>query len=245
MKMIPRNIFTLLYTCLCTCLAGYSLAAEPPSTATVVHMEAVAEQKVTPDKLHITLRIEHEAASPASVQNVINQKMEAATQYLAAQSGFKFSTGHYNVYQRWVRPQAKEAERQKIWHGQQQIILEGREQEELLTAAGKLQTDGFAINNMHYTISPKVEQTFQEALLTEAITNLKRRANKLARLLDKQNVHMARLNTATDEPRFYAAKARSMLHAEDSAMHMQAAPVARADEQIIKISISAEIWLDN
>lgn len=231
---------TLLF--LFSLIAGFSVAAEPPEGATVVHMEATAQQKVTPDIMNVDLRIEHEAATAEDVQNYINNKMQSASQFLENQDSFSFSTGRYNVHQRWTRPEPRSEERERIWHGQQQITLEGREQTKILQAAGRLQGQGFAISNIYYAISPEVKQRFQDALLTEAVGDLKRRANRLARLLDKKKIHIARIDTSRNQPRIYAAKTH-MMRAESAHFSQQADPVAKADEQLIELNVSAEIWL--
>lgn len=216
-----------------------------PQNVTVLNLSADASQTVTPDTLTATLRIEKKADTAAEVQAYINTKMQAAQALVKANKAVKLITGSYRVNEQWHYPHPNNRKiREKKWTGSQTISLESKTFEDVLTLTGKLQAKDFATNNISYSLSRQVRESFQENLMAEALQNIQTRAKRFGRVLSKPTVHFANINVNQSNPRPYQTRRvyTSALKAEAS-LDAAPTPVASPDEVTLSATVQATVWL--
>lgn len=226
-------------------ISVWAWSAEPPVGATVVQLDAAARQSVMPDTLHVNLRVERKGQTAQEVQAFINRKMQDAVARAEKSKGVKIATGQYTVYQTWDYPIPQERKhRKQVWMGNQQLTLEGKNYETVLKLAGDLQDMGLVMSGLNYSLSRAVADSFQEALVGEALGSIQRRAQHIARQLGKQKVHIATINLSGGHQPEPILMMRGM-KAEMAVSDAMPAPVSRPDETEISINVNAEVWLSN
>ncbi|MDD9912576.1 MAG: SIMPL domain-containing protein [Alphaproteobacteria bacterium] len=231
-----------LLTAIALFVAPFSWA-EVPQDATVLNLSATARQAITPDTLNANLRIEHKAATPEAVQQFINARMQRAVAAVERMKSVKISTGSYYVNERWIRPHEKSKERKKVWQGSQSLALEGKDQTQILKAVGALQKDGFLMQGLNYSLSKEVSESFQESLMAEALSTIQQRAERFGKQLNKNKVHIARVNFNGNVPHRPMMQHRMLKAEMTMAADAMAEPVARPDEMDITATVNAEVWL--
>jgi uncharacterized protein YggE len=241
--MITRILLAIV--ALVVGVSAWAWSAEPPTGATVVHLNATAHQSVTPDTLHANLRIEYQAKTAREVQVFINRKMQEAVARVEKSKDIKPVTGYYNVHQRWEYPDPRNPKyRKQVWAGSQTLMLESKNHEPVLQLAGDLQDMGFVMNGLSYSLSRSVADTFREALVAEALGSIQRRAQHIAKQLGKGKVHIATIDLNGGQQPQPITLMRGM-KAEMAMAEAMPAPVARPDETDISITVNAEVWLQD
>jgi predicted secreted protein len=223
-----------------------SLKLPPPGT-TVLNLSATETQKVPQDLLISSLRIENESATPKAVQDTINTAMQAALALAKAETAVKTSTGTYSVYPYDPTPPITDPahppqKQPKTWRGQQTIELQSLNSEALLKLVGALQEKGFAMDNLTYTLSPEKFESVQDDLLTKALGKLTAKADLAAKTLKKSGYDMLNvdLSPGGQVMPMYARAAMMDAGAMEKSM---AAPVARAGESDVSLTVSARVLL--
>ncbi|MFZ2619583.1 MAG: SIMPL domain-containing protein [Alphaproteobacteria bacterium] len=217
-----------------------------PEDATVVNLTATAKQKMTPDTLTATLNIEYKADNAEDVQRYINQKMAAAVKRAEQNKAIKIVTGQYSVYQHWVDPQQLvKGTRQQIWQGQQQVTFSTTtDHPTLLKTVADIQGMGFATHGLNYSLSEQVAESFNDNLMAQAVSDLKRKAERIAGLLGKRKVHIASLDTQggyQPMPMYARAMKADMVMAASAEAMPE--PTTRPDETEVQVTVSAQVWL--
>ena len=223
----------------------YAWAEDVPRGTTVMTLSASSEQKVTPDVLNATLSIEVNDPSPQKVQNLINAQMRKALGLAEKQSKVDASTGHYQVYERYEEdyrtPQDKRL-RKKTWYGQQTISLSSRDHDALYDLIAKLQADGMTMKGLSFSISREVQRQILGQLQPDALEKIQDRAKVFADQLDKLKIHFAQINMDGNNP-VPLPKSFGVARLSMAADMEMAAPVAKADDQELSVSINAVVWL--
>ncbi|MEM6811184.1 MAG: SIMPL domain-containing protein [Pseudomonadota bacterium] len=203
-----------------------------PDGQVILNISATVREEVEQDLLVATLRYTAENRDPSVVQNEINEAMTKALDRAKKEDKVKVNTGAYNVYERTV-----DRTKEKKWYGQQSLTLKSKEADILLKLAGELQGMGLKMANLNYTLDPKTAVAVQDNLMEEAVRELKNRADRVAKALNKSKAEIRELNAQSSgvpRPQYYA---RSSMMAMSADAEM-AAPVAAAGEDTITLTVS-------
>ena len=214
---------------------------------TMTTLSATEQMELKQDMLIASLRIEQDGKDAKEVQDKINQLMKQAVELAKAQSDIKTSTGQYNVYSFDPNPQpekmtAEEIKERTIWRGQQTIDLQGKNKDVILDVVGKIQSLGFAMNSLNYTLTPEQMEEYKDTLMTAALEKINKRAQKAAKALGKRKFDIVEVNIdggGMPPPVMYA-RAEKMMMTSDASV---ASPVAEAGTQNISLTVNARVMM--
>ena len=207
----------------------------------LLHISATEQREVDQDLLVATLRIQNEDDSNKAVQNAINTAMAKALEEAKKYDDVKAITRYYNVHQYDKNGGRKNLPRHMRWRGQQSLELKSKNSEQLLELAGKIQTMGFTMNGLNYTLSPALAAQTQDEMLEAALEKLQSRAMRAAKALGKSKAELKEINTQgqyTPRPVYSRSLAAQSAVAEDVAT-----PVASPGETTLNMTVSAKALL--
>jgi predicted secreted protein len=201
---------------------------------TNLRLVETAQRTVRQDRLRAMLRAEVTGPDARRVQAEINRRMTAALERAKTANSIRVETGSYNLYEE--RPPNSGA----VWRGQQSLSLIGTEFSDVLALAGELQQAGLVFSGMQFDLRPETARAYEDEMTNEAIQRLKERGEKVAATMGLKVMRVRELsvgNVLGDQPR---PPIRMRMEA---ATTQAAPPVAEAGDQIIQISVQAEIAL--
>jgi uncharacterized protein len=223
----------LRYVALIALFLAAPVVAQTPRAddqLTTLKLTESAQRAVKRDRLRAELRVEESGADPKRVQAEINRKMAAALEQARMVPAARVETGGYTVY----REQPKNSG--PIWRGQQSIALIGTAFDDVLSLAGALQQAGLVFSGMSFDLRPETARALEAELTAAAIARLQERAKHVAGELGLDVVRIREMrvgNALGDRP-------RPMMRME---MGAAAPPVAEAGEQIVEVSVEADVLL--
>lgn len=201
---------------------------------TNLRLVETAQRTVKQDRLRAMLRAEVTGPDARRVQAEINRRMTAALERAKSNGSLRVETGSYSLYEE-RQPNAG-----TTWRGQQSLALIGTEFSDVLALAGELQQGGLVFSGMQFELRPETARAYEDEMTSEAIQRLKERGDKVAASMGLKVVRVRELsvgNVLGDQPR---PPIRMRMEA---ATAQAAPPVAEAGDQIIQISVQADIVL--
>lgn len=217
--------------------------ADKKEGVTTVHFSETARETVPQDRVKTTLFIQHEADNPRAVQNYINQKMQQALAVADKRQDVKAQTLSYNVYQQTRWPRGDESkERITYWQGQQHLELDAEDPAVLLELAGDLQDIGFAMQGLNFYLSTAKTESYRDKLIQQALGQIKYRAKLIGQTLGTKEVTFSEISFSGNTPQppvMYRAQGLMKMEAASD----MAAPVARAGESEVTITVNATVEL--
>ncbi|MBU8536456.1 SIMPL domain-containing protein [Falsiroseomonas tokyonensis] len=206
-------------------LAPPALAQPAGLTETLLHLGETAEVTRAPDEVVATLRAEARAGTAAAAQQAVNRAIAAAVTRAQATPGIQVSTGGY-----WTG----RVEEQRNWQASQAVTLRGGDGPALLELAGTLQGQGLAMVSLDWTLRRETERAAREEAARLALEALQRRAAAVAQQLNLQLVGLreVRIDAPERGPRPMAMAARSSVSSS-------AAPVAVAEDAVVRATVEA------
>jgi len=204
----------------------------PEEAGTRLRLVETAQRTVRQDRLRAILRAEVTGPDARKVQAEINRRMTAAVDRAKAASTIKVETGSYSLYEE------RQPSGSMIWRGQQSLALIGIEFNDVLQLAGELQQSGLVFSGMQFELRPETARAYEDELTAEALKRLRERAEKIAAAMDMKVIGIREVsvgNVLGDTPR---PPVRMRM---DMAAQAAPPPVAEAGDQIIQISVQAEI----
>jgi predicted secreted protein len=199
---------------------------------TKVRLVETAQRTVRQDRLRAILRAEVTGPDARRVQAEINRRMTAAVERAKSASSIRVETGSYSLYEE------RAPNTSPTWRGQQSLALIGTEFSDVLQLAGELQQSGLVFSGMQFELRPETARAYEDELTNEALKRLRERGDKIAAAMDMKVMGIREIsvgNVLGDTP-------RPPIRMRMETMAAQAAPpVAEAGDQIIQISVTAEI----
>lgn len=217
--------------------------------STKLRLNAEARRTVPQDRLQVTLAFEQTAKTAAEAQKLVNAKMRDAAKIYGSASGVKVTTGNYNVWKQYPNePGPKpltDAEREKAatWQATQQLMLDSGDKDATLALVGKLQEQGFSVQNMNFYLSREASDALRDDLTVEALGAMKSRASKMAATLGMKTIRFAEIDVTGNPMVPPMPMMRAMAMKAESADY--AAPVAQAGESEVVVNVNAEVKLSN
>lgn len=209
----------------------------------LLHISATERREVDQDLLIATLRIEIEDTENRLVQNHINKGMKSALDIAKNYADVKAITRGYNVHHYDKNAGKRDRPRNMVWKGSQSVQLKSKNADALLELAGKIQSAGFVMGGLSYTLSPEVAAKVQDEMLEAALAKLKTRAERAAKALGKKEAELKEINTQGNSTPRQPVYARGMTTITMAADAQVAAPVASAGETTITLNVSAKALL--
>lgn len=230
-KFLP--VLCLLPLCFSAPAAAQELTLLPEGQ-TLISLSVTERLDVPQDTLSASLRIEAQDKSATEVQSKVNAAVSSALALSKKFSTVKTSTGYYSVYQSYSDPNNPRSV--KTWHGSQSLDLEGKDAQSLLELTGKLQEQGFALNNLSYSLSIAKSDEVRESLLEQALQRAKAKAERAAKGLGKSSVELVQVDVDNSEESAMPVRMRSMAVASAKAESFDA-PVASAGESTVTLTV--------
>ena len=207
----------------------------PDPSLTRVRLVETAQRTVRQDRLRAILRAEVTGPDARRVQAEINRRMTAAVDRAKSAASIRVETGSYSLYEE--RPPNAGT----TWRGQQSLALIGTEFNDVLQLAGELQQSGLVFSGMQFELRPETARAYEDELTNEALKRLRERGEKIAAAMDMKITGIREIsvgNVLGDTPR-----PPIRMRMDTMAAAQAAPPVAEAGDQIIQISVQAEIAL--
>src|SRR5690606_28829552 len=106
----------------------------------------------------------------------------------------------------------------------------------LLELAGQLQSQGFTLNNLNYSLSSERYEEVTDSLMTAALAKLQNRADQAAEALGKNSAELIEVNINGGQNIYYRAQPMMMEMAADASFSN---PVAEPGKSQVSLSVSA------
>lgn len=220
----------------------------PPAGHTILNMSVTEHARLTQDTLSATLRYELDGGSANEIQDKINKAVAEAIAEAKNYGDVKTTTGNYYVHvynegeiidPRTGQPMPSG----KKWRGTQSIDLESASATKLLELAGKIQTMGFLMNGLNYSLSTDKAKSAQDDLMQKALTQLGAKAKLAATAMGKGSYDI--LDVTIDgagAPPPYPVYKHMAMRAEAAVADVQA-PSAEAGETEVSLTVNARVLL--
>ena len=218
------------------CLFILPLLAQAHETETHydrINLSASAQTRLANDTIVASLYAEEEGSNAALLADIVNKKIQWAIATVKQNPQIKLQTSAYTtspVYQK-----------NKImsWRVRQTIALESLDMPKVSELLGVLQSR-LALQGMHFTVSPELKNTTDDALINEAMAAFDARARLVSAQLKRKGYKIVDLNIATSgNPGGYR---RYEMHA--MAMDSVSAPAIEGGEQDVQVTVSGSIELE-
>jgi predicted secreted protein len=159
------------------------------------------------DLVTASLNVTAEALQPAKLADTINGTMSWALERARANPKVKSRSGAYQTYPVY--------EDKKIvrWRGRQELQLESQDVDQLSELVGTLQSR-LQMQSLQFAVSPEKRRRIEDALIEEALTAYRQRADIIRKSLGAQDYTLLEVDIHTagqDRPVPVRAEAVSML----------------------------------
>lgn len=143
----------------------------------ILHLSASAQTEVPQDWLVITLSVQKEGLQAPAVQKQLNAILSAALAVatpMAKPGAVEVTTGEMNVSPRYGRDGKMNG-----WVGSAQLILQGRDVEQITTLAGRLQE--LTVSQIDWRLSLEQKTAAEARIQAEAVARFQSKAQSLTR----------------------------------------------------------------
>ncbi len=213
-------------------LGASTLASLPALAADELHynqisLRAEASQEVARDKMIVTLYTESQNTDPAEITTTMNQALDQAREVKAVTLR-QGSRNSYPIY---------DTKNQKItgWRERAELRLESADFPALSKLTGEL-LNTLKMENMDFAIDDATRKASEDALLKDAVTAFKARAQLATEALGGKGYKIVNLNFNTNGyPQPYARGGMMM-----KAAMMESAPTPQVEAGTSQVSMSAD-----
>jgi predicted secreted protein len=202
----------------------------------VLHLSASAQADVPQDWLVISLSVQREGLQAPAVQKQLNAVLSAA---LAASTpmtkpgALEVKTGEMNVSPRHGRDGKING-----WTGSAQLVLQGRDAEQITTLAGRLQE--LTVSQIDWRLSPEQKTAAEARIQAEAVERFQSKAQALTRQFGFAAYSLREIRVSAQESGEGVIMPRMAMAAMDAAP----APVpTAAGKSRVVVNISGSIAL--
>lgn len=143
----------------------------------ILHLSASAQTEVPQDWLVINLSVQKEGLQAPAVQKQLNAILSAALAAatpMAKPGVVEVTTGEMNVSPRYGREGKMNG-----WVGSAQLILQGRDVEQITTLAGRLQE--LTVSQIDWRLSPEQKTAAEARIQAEAVARFQSKAQSLTK----------------------------------------------------------------
>ncbi len=216
---------------------------------TLVTLSANDQKEVDQDELNASLRIEIEDKDARVVQDKINKAMRSAVDLAKKNDKVTVTTGQYYVYSYDPNPQPKiismGGEKIMEWRGSQTIDLKSKDSQAVLDLVASIQSQGFVMNGLNYSLSEDVAEDYQDSLLQGALKKIQDKAALVTKSLGKSGFDIIEVNVNGSYMPSPMPMMRGMAKMEMTsvASDNMSVPVAEPGKSTVSMSVSARVIL--
>ena len=141
----------------------------------VLHLSASAQTEVPQDWLVINLSVQKEGLQAPAVQKQLNATLSSALAVatpMAKAGALEVKTGDMNVSPRYGRDGKMNG-----WVGSAQLVLQGRDAEQITTLAGRLLE--LTVSQIDWRLSPEQKIAAEARIQAEAVAHFQSKAQSL------------------------------------------------------------------
>jgi len=181
---------------LAACLAAACVILAAPSGADTgtsynrVHLIAQQSAAVGNDSMHVTMTTFGESRNPEQLAAGINTEMEWALAAARTYGGIVVATRNYQTY-----PVYKDNKLQ-TWRGQQELVLEGKDTEQLGRLVAQLQ-ERLQVKSMRFSVSDARRADTENRLIDQALNAFKERAAIVMKNLKASSYRIVDISIST------------------------------------------------
>ncbi|MBB3102048.1 SIMPL domain-containing protein [Azomonas macrocytogenes] len=196
-----------------------------------VSLRTEVDSEVVRDRMHVTLYTEEQSSDPAKLAATITQTLNKAIQQARQAKGVEISTGS-----RSSRPvYEKDSKEISAWREHAEIRLESSDFSTLSSLTGELMKT-LKMSGMYFSVSNALRKQNEDAMLKDAVTAFKARAQVVTEALGASSYKLISLNLNNGSG--YQPIMRSMAMKAD--MHTAAAPIPEIEAGTQQITVSAD-----
>lgn len=143
----------------------------------VLHLSASAQTEVPQDWLVINLSVQKEGLQALAVQKQLNATLSSALAVatpMAKAGALEVKTGDMNVSPRYGRDSKMNG-----WVGSAQLVLQGRDAEQITTLAGRLLE--LTVSQIDWRLSPEQKTAAEARIQAEAVAHFQSKAQSLTK----------------------------------------------------------------
>jgi predicted secreted protein len=143
----------------------------------VLHLSASAQTDVPQDWLVVSLSVQKEGLQAPAVQRQLNAVLSSALAVatpMVKLGALEVRTGEMNVSPRYGRDGKING-----WTGSAQLVLQGRDAEQITTLAGRLQE--LTVSQIDWLLSPEQQTAAQARIQAEAVERFQSKAQSLTK----------------------------------------------------------------
>ena len=143
----------------------------------VLHLNALAQTEVAQDWLVITLSVQKEGVQAPAVQKQLNTILSAALAVatpMAKPGALEVKTGEMNVSPRYGRDGKTNG-----WVGSAQLVLQGRDVEQITTLAGRM--PDLTVSQIDWRLSSEQKTAAEARIQAEAVAHFQSKAQSLTK----------------------------------------------------------------
>lgn len=172
--------------------AGAAEVAAPP--AGVLNLSATATQEVTQDWMTLVLSVSKEGGDAQAVQNQLKQALDAALAEArkAQRPGqVEVQTGSFSLYPRYGQKGNMTG-----WHGQTELVLQGRDMATLGQLSGRIAT--MSIQRVAFSLARETREKLEGEVTAQAIARFRAMAGEQARAFGYAAYSLREVSVAAD-----------------------------------------------
>jgi predicted secreted protein len=215
--------------------AAPAAADEPPLTFERVSFSVERSADAENDRVRAVLVAQREGGRPAELADEVNRTMERALEAVRGAAGVTGKTSGYSTYQ------TSTPQRELVWVVAQELELEAKTKEidGLRALLATLQAD-LQLRSMEFTPSDAVRRAAEDALVRDALTAFRARADLVRESLGFTGYRIVELQVGTGAPPPQPYARGGMVAMAESV----AAPAVEAGTSSVGVSVSGTIQLE-
>lgn len=202
----------------------------------LLNLSVSEEVQVIQDLLSAVLQFMVRGPDSTALQREVNQAMTQALEILGNEEGLEFHTQQYHVHPVYGRNDDAQAHVEPIWQAQQSVRVSSLDAATVLAVVAQLQSRGFQMQQLEYSLSSAAHREASDALLEAAIARLQHKAQHVAQLLGKSQANIIEVSL-NDSPAL-GLRGMSMARFSTDAADI-APPVAEPGKSTVTVAVSA------
>ncbi|WP_017942439.1 MULTISPECIES: SIMPL domain-containing protein [unclassified Thioalkalivibrio] len=173
-------------------LPGAALAADGSTTLTVT---GKTEREVANDHMTVLMTTEARAPEAATAAATVNRNMEAALERAAEHDAIDARTIGYSTH---AIHDSDDRSRINAWQVRQNLELTSGDFDRLGELVGSLQQHDLTVSQIRFSLSPEARKEHREAMMEEAMEDLKEQARVIARSLGATHLRVLEVELPED-----------------------------------------------
>ena len=203
----------------------------------VLHLSASAQTEVPQDWLVINLSVQKEGLQAPAVQKQLNATLSSALAVatpMAKAGALEVKTGDMNVSPRYGRDGKMNG-----WVGSAQLVLQGRDVEQITTLAGRLLE--LTVSQIDWRLSPEQKTAAEARIQAEAVAHFQSKAQSLTKQFGFAAYTLREVRVSAQEAGEGLVMPRTAMAQMDASAPMPMPALAGKSRVVVNISGSIQL----